>query len=133
MTNHPSSAAATIGWADEGNLYKWSISPVLKLNKSLSVNVSYKISDLTLPGGTSVNHTVDARINYAFNKQWLTSTILQYDKSKSFAGLHFRLNYIFRPGDDFFLIYNEGRRVGGSQRGQKDRTLQAKFTYSFDF
>ena len=39
----------------EGNLYKWSISPVLKLNKSLSVNVSYKISDLTLPGGSSVN------------------------------------------------------------------------------
>ena len=116
----------------EGDLYKWSVSPVLKLNKSLSVNVSYKISYLTLPGGTSPSHTVDARINYVFNKQWLTSTILQYDKSKSFAGLHFRLNYIFRSGDDFFLIYNEGRR-GGSQRGQKDRILQAKFTYSFDF
>ena len=105
------------------------------MNKSLSVNVNYKLSNLTLPGGTSADHTVDALINYAFNKQWLTSTILQYANSTSgdFAGLYFRLNYIFRADDDFFLIYNEGRQLGGSQQGQKDRTLLAKFTYSFDF
>ena len=111
-----------------GNLYQWSFSPILKLSKSLSADVNYKISALTLPGGASIDHTVDASINYAFTKQWLTSTILQYQQGSSLPGLHFRLNYIIRPGSDLFLIYNETRAVVG-----ENRTLLAKFTYSFDF
>jgi len=111
-----------------GNLYQWSFSPILKLSKSLSADVNYKISALTLPGGASTDHTVDSSINYAFNKQWLTSTILQYQQGSSLPGLHFRLNYIIRPGSDLFLIYNETRAVVG-----ENRTLLAKFTYSFDF
>jgi hypothetical protein len=76
---------------------------------------------------------VSTRLNYNFNNQWLTTTIVQYNNSENFFGFNFRLNYIFRPGDDFFLIYNEGRIYGGPFDGQKDRTLQTKLTYSFDF
>ena len=79
------------------------------------------------------DHTVNGRVNYNFNNQWLASTIVQYNNTDSFWGVNFRLNYIFRPGDDFFLIYTEGRRVGGDLEGEKDRILQTKLTYSFDF
>ena len=58
---------------------------------------------------------------------------MQYENIANFFGIHFRLDYIFRPGDDFFLIYNEVRQVGGPDEGKKDRTLKAKLTYSFDF
>ncbi|MBI2818868.1 MAG: hypothetical protein HYX73_02725 [Acidobacteria bacterium] len=114
-------------------MYEWGISPVLQLNKKISIDVDYKISDLTLPSGSSANHTIDGGFNYTFNKQLLTSTIFQYDSGNSFVRLHSRLNYIFRPDDDFFLIYSESRYVGGAQHGLQDRTLQAKVTYSFDF
>ena len=82
------------------------------------------------------------RVNYNFNNQWLTTTTLQYNNVDSFAGINFRLNYIFRPGDDIFLVYNEGfravfddnnRRVAGLFDGQRDRSLQLKLTYSFDY
>ena len=117
----------------EGNIYKWGVSPTLKLSKNFSVSVNYKIHGLTLPGGGSTDHIVETLGNYAFNKRWLTSTILQYRKDSSFVGVHFRLNYILQPGDDFFLIYNESRRIGGALDGLRDRTLQGKLTYSFDF
>ncbi len=94
-----------------GNMYKWQFTPLLKLTENLSVNVNYLINDATLPGGSFVDHVVNTRINYAFNNQWLTSTTLQHDNRTSFLGVNFRLNYIFRPGDDFFLVYNEGRRA----------------------
>jgi len=128
-----------------GNMYKWQFTPLLKLTENLSVNANYLIHDATLPGGSFVDHIVNTRINYAFNNQWLTSTTLQYDNSSSFVGFNFRLNYIFRPGDDFFLVYNEGRRalfedIGNVERrvtgvfdGQKDRSLLVKLTYSFDY
>ena len=57
-------------------------------------------------------------------------------------GFNFRLNYIFRPGDDLFLVYNEGRqalfdnegrRITRVFDGRKDRSLQLKLTYSFDY
>ncbi|MCH7978073.1 MAG: hypothetical protein IH935_03725, partial [Acidobacteria bacterium] len=51
-------------------------------------------------------------------------------------------NYIFRPGDDLFLVYTEGRqsvfddegfRIAGLTDGRRDRSLQVKLTYSFDY
>jgi hypothetical protein len=116
-----------------GNMYKFSLSPRLKLNEKFSVETGYEYDDAALPGGDFVQHAVNFKVNYALDNQWLTSTTLQYDHLGSFFGFHFRLNYIFRPGDDFFLIYTEGRQVDGDLLGEKDRSLQAKLTYSFDF
>ncbi len=117
----------------EGNMYKFQLTPQLKVNENLSLETDYLIALASLPGGDFNQHGVNFRVNYALDNLWLTSTTLQYDNIDRFAGVHFRLNYIFRPGDDFFLIYTEGRQVGGFERGEKDRALQAKLTYSFDF
>jgi len=43
-------------------------------------------------------------------------------------GINFRLNWIYQPGDDLFLVYNQ---EGSS--GQIDRAVILKFTHSFDF
>jgi hypothetical protein len=107
--------------------------PTLKVSSNLSLSSDYQIVDASLPVGEFTDHTINARMNYSFNNQWLTSTILQYDRASSFLGFNFRLNYIYRQGSDFFLIYNETRQVGGPQDGEKDRAFQTKLTYSFDF
>ena len=44
-----------------------------------------------------------------------------------------RFNYIYRPGDDLFIVYNEGRDYNNLTRGLMNRTLLVKFTHSFDF
>ena len=45
----------------------------------------------------------------------------------------FRINYIYRPGDDLFFIYNEGRNVDELESGLLGRSIMLKWTYSFDF
>ena len=126
------------------------LEPRLRLSEQLSVETRYELSDAAFPQGEFIDHTIDTRVNYNFNNQWLTSTTIQYNSvdssgsaiqhlnSNSFWGVNFRLNYIFRPGDDFFLIYNEGRRDQDLRLGpafdlRKDRSLQLKLTYSLDF
>jgi hypothetical protein len=50
--------------------------------------------------------------------------------------VNLRLNYIYRTGDNFFVIYNEGRHwddEDGISTGPNDRKLQIKFTRSFDY
>jgi hypothetical protein len=117
----------------KGNMHKFQLTPRLKVSEQFSIETNYEIYNASLPGGDFVQHVVNLGINYALNNQWLTSTTFQWDNIESFFGFHFRLNYIFRPGDDFFLIYTEGRQTGGPQEGEKDRSLRAKLTYSFDF
>ncbi len=132
------------GYWGDGSLNSLSVQSLLRLTEQFSIEPEYQLNKASFAaarcvGNTPVtrcgftDHTVNTRINYNFTNQWLTSTILQYNRTDNFFGFNFRLNYIFRPGDDFFLIYNEGRRVAGPLEGQRDRTLQAKFTYSFDF
>lgn len=48
--------------------------------------------------------------------------------------VNFRLNYIYRPGDDFFLIYNGSSSLAdGPIRGPSNRSIVAKLTHSWDF
>jgi hypothetical protein len=145
--------AHNIGYWGSGTLHDISFSPRVRLTNQLSANISYSISKATFPtvacvdktvsGCGFTDHLINTRVTFNFNNQWLTSTTIQYNSADDFWGFNFRLNYIFRPGDDFFLIYNEGRtggefyqggrRVEDDARRHNDRTLQAKLTYSFDF
>jgi hypothetical protein len=130
-----------------GDLNVLQLRPRLKVTEQVSVELQYELNrgkfqpgkfadeTGTFPSteGRFTDHVVNTRLNYNFNNEWLTSTTVQYNNNESFLGFNFRLNYIFRPGDDFFLVYNEGRRVGGILDGQRERTVQAKVTYSFDY
>lgn len=116
-----------------GNLMEYNFQPRLKMTDKLAVEVGYRINDGRIGPTAFTDHVLNFKVLYNFNNQWLTTTTIQYNNTDAFAGLNFRLNYIFRPGDDFFLVYNEGRRLGDVFDGRKDRSLQAKFTYSFDF
>ena len=83
--------------------------------------------------GQLTSHVINNRINYAFSKRWLTSTTIQYSNLQKLVNYRFRLNYIHRPGDDLFIIYNEGRNVADIGDGFLGRSIVVKYTYSFDF
>lgn len=83
---------------------------------------------IKLPQGGLASSVINNRINYNFNNRWLTSTTIQYDNVEDLFNINFRLNFIYRVGDDFFLVYNQTRRSGVTERA-----LIVKLTYSFDF
>lgn len=131
-----------------------SFSPRIRITNQFSTQISYSINKIRLPvrmcvdksdpkGCGFTDHQVRLRLNYNLNNQWLTSTILQYNNADDLWGLNVRLDYIYRPGDDLFVIYTEGRqgpaiyenghRVDDPLLQHTDRTLQLKFTHSFDY
>ena len=46
-------------------------------------------------------------------------------------GIHFRLNYTYRPGDDLFIVYRDVRNQLNPEFS--DRAILVKFTRSFGF
>jgi hypothetical protein len=126
---------ARYGYGDfyDGARRQVQIAPSYRPWPALSVEAAYEFGDVKLKEGAFTTHVLNARLNLNLTNKWLTTTLLQYDSASGRHVLFFRLNYIYRPGDDVFVVFN--RSTPGTARPDDlpDRTLMVKWTRSFDF
>jgi len=110
------------------------LSPQFRVTPNLSIVPSYEWNRVSMPDGTRFStHEFNGSVNYAFSRKWLTRTTVQLNSQDREYLFNFRLNYIFRPGDDIFLVYNESRNYGvGVTNRLEHRAFIVKFTYSLD-
>ena len=109
------------------------VAPAFRPLPLISVEASYEYNDVTLPQGAFITHVVNGRMNFNVSNKWLTTTLAQYDSASSRRVLFFRLNYIFRPGDNLFFVFNQTTQPTTLARDQRDRAVMLKWTYAFDF
>jgi len=109
------------------------LAPAFRPMPLVSVEASYEYNDVTLPQGAFTTHVVNGRMNFNVSNKWLTTTLAQYDSASERRTLFFRLNYIFRPGDNVFFVFNQTTQPGAAARDERDRAVMLKWTYSFDF
>ncbi|MBA2306309.1 MAG: carbohydrate binding family 9 domain-containing protein [Acidobacteria bacterium] len=107
--------------------------PAWRPSRMLSFEPAYEINDVELPQGSFRSHVVNARMNLNLSNRWLTTTLVQYDNTARRSQYYARLNYIYRPGDDIFIVFNQSRERVPGLRGKPDRSLMLKMTYSLDF
>ncbi|MCZ6879398.1 MAG: DUF5916 domain-containing protein, partial [Acidobacteria bacterium] len=120
-------------YGEGGGRQTWDFQPVIKLSSRFSAEVAYSINRVQLAQAEAVTfHQVNNRLNFAFSRKWLTSTLLQYNSASDLIGVNFRLNYIYRPGDDLFIVFNSFSDRSESP-AELDRSLAIKLTHSFDF
>ncbi len=112
----------------DGSRTTLNLDPNIKWSQNLSFDIQYRLDDVVLPGGEFSSSVSNIGINYNLTNEWLTSTTLQYDNLEDLFNINFRLNYIYRLGDDLFVVYNQTRRSDLT-----DRTIIVKLTHSFDF
>lgn len=109
----------------------WRIAPQWKPTASWIFDLDYNIETIRFSDQKISSHVVNLGANYAFNTRVLTSTILQYNNLQEIKGINFRLNYIYRPGDDLIFVYRDMRN--GLRPEFNDRAFLVKYTRSFDF
>ena len=120
-------------YGEGGRRHQWNITPVLKFSSRFSAEIAYTINQIGLFGGELFTfHQLNNGINVALSRKWLTSTTIQYNSDRNLIGINFRLNYIYRPGDDLFIVYNDSRNRTDSP-AEMDRSLVIKLTHSFEF
>lgn len=109
------------------------LTPVWRPSSLLSFETAYEFNDVDLREGAFTTHVLNARMNVNLSNRWLTTTLAQYDSASRRQVLYGRLNYIFRPGDDLFVVYTQSRQTGASTAIPADHSLIVKMTYSLDF
>jgi len=109
------------------------LAPAFRPMPLVSVEASYEYNDVELPQGAFTTHVVNGRMNVNLSNKWLTTTLAQYDTASDRRVLFFRVNYIFRPGDNVFFVFNQTSQPGAPPGDRNDRAIMLKATYSFDF
>ena len=117
----------------DGDRTTLNLSPRIRWSENLSFDIQYRLDDVRLPAGEFTSSVSNIGINYNFTNNWLTTTTLQYDNLSDLFNINFRLNWIYRPGDDLFVVFTQTRRGQGDGIVLTDRQFIVKFTHSFDF
>lgn len=106
------------------------LNPVFRVSDKVTFRPRYEIDKIRIGQQQVTIHLLNSRLDYTLSNKWLTSFIAQHNSLDRFTGFNIRLNYIYRTGDNFFIIYN---RLDDRLNAFDQDGLILKFTHSFDF
>jgi len=125
--------AFTFGSIYGGNLTAFGGILTVRFSPKFQATGSVRIFDLDLPGGSVVSNISTIDINYYFSPTLTTRLSTQYSTLYEEFVLNFRLRWIYAPGSEAWLVYDEGRRFGLPGSSLRDRTLVFKMVHNFNF
>ncbi len=78
-----------------------------------------------------ITNTLNARVSYSFSPALFVKTFVQYNDDRRLASVNVLLWYIYRPGSDLYIVYNNGWETGlpGGVHRVRNRSLAVKMTY----
>ena len=100
---------------------------------TLLIEMDYNRNTVTLPGlAAYVTNTMSTRVSYSFSPTLFAKSFVQYNDADKLASLNLLLWYIYRPGSDLYVVYNQGWNTnlpGPHFMRRRERSLSVKLTY----
>jgi hypothetical protein len=111
--------------------------PELVINNFRRTRIEFDLNFnyVNLPQGNFDTRTLGCRCYYYFSTKLYVKAYLQYnDDRKNNDGniltlANILLRWIYRPGSDLYLVYNDGREIGPAKSDITNRTLMLKATF----
>ena len=102
-------------------------------NTRLQLALSGLVRDFRLPQGDFQVRVGSARITYTFTPDLSVSLLGQYDNISDSLGVNFRLKWTPKPGNDFYLVLNQGydTSLDRFRPTVGDVSLKGTWTYRF--
>lgn len=132
-SSRPFSLFGRVDYGDyfHGNRVGFSIDSQWRMTYQLAIETRYQRNWIQLPEiDLLTTNVVSARISYALNTRFFTKLYTQWNDSAERASANFLLNYIYRPGSDFYLVYDQGWDTSDGFHAH-EWTVLSKFTYLF--
>jgi hypothetical protein len=109
---------------------------VYKFAPHLRLALSADQTFARLPQGNFVARVFSARADYAFSPLLTLSNLIQFDNESRELGWQSRVRWILKPGNDIFLVFNQGwqqnERGGFAYRATNTRfTGKVQYTLRF--
>lgn len=102
-------------------------------SRFFTTGVAYDLRQIRLRQGDFDVRIATARMNIAFTPDLTWNTLVQYDNVSRQVGLNSRLRWTWRPGDDLFLVFNQGWDYEDSRLTQPNSQVIIKAAAAFRF
>ena len=113
----------------DGTRRGFSIDAKFKPNGRLVVETQYQFDRVVLPAGSFNANVLASRAVYSFSTRFFAKLFAQWNSADDVISTNFLLNYIYRPGSDFYLVFNQNYDEDGGTIGLSESTLVGKMTY----
>jgi hypothetical protein len=121
-----------------GNRFSVNLKPQWNIGPSLQVTAEYGFDRLRFPDTDQkfYGHVARLRALVMFTTRLSISSFVQFNSADHNIIANLRLRYNPREGNDFYIVYNEGRNNDLNREipplpSLNDRTLLIKYTYTF--
>lgn len=105
----------------------------VKFTPQFQIGGELEVSDVDLPNGSFVSTIARTDFSYYFSPSLTTRLAVQYSSLFEDFVLNFRIRWIYAPGSEAWLVYDEGRRFDLPGSSAQDRALIVKVVYNFNF
>ena len=93
----------------------FSIDATARPNAKLSIEPFIEFNRITLPDEEFDANAFGGRVSYSFSTTLFTKLFTQWSTDRDVLSANFLVNYIYRPGSDFYLVFDQNydTRDGG--------------------
>ena len=112
-----------------GSRWGFTLDASFKPNGRLNIEPIFQFNRVTLPQDTFNASIFGSRVGYSFSTTLFAKVFAQWNSDDEIISINFLLNYIYRPGSDFYLVFNQIYDTGGTKTGLDESTVVAKMTY----
>jgi hypothetical protein len=103
-----------------------------RVSRYFKSRTEFSYNDVDLPAGSFITRLVGQRFDFSFNPDLVLNVFAQFNDSAELATLNVRLNWIYKPGADLFVVYNHNWEAPHfDDRFTTGRQLVLKYTYLF--
>ena len=102
----------------------------LRISRRVRTSTSWNYNDVELPQGNFEINLWSQGVDLSFTPDLRLNMIAQYNDTSEDLGINLRFHWIYRPGADIFLVFNENWTAPSlSERTTLGRQIILKVTY----
>ncbi len=113
-----------------GNIRKYYVDLGMKPNGRISIHANYQFNRVNLPEDSFEANLFSGRLNYSFSTTLFAKLYAQWNTETNLVSTNFLINYIYRPGSDFYFVFNQTYDTDKTtQTILQSSTVVAKMTF----
>lgn len=120
---------ANFGDFFNGKRRSFDIEAKFKPNERFRLESQYQLNRITLPADTFNVNVFGSRTSYFFSTTLFVKLFAQWDSDSDEVFTNFLLSYEYRPGSNFYLVFNQIYDIDSTEVDLVNSTIVAKMTY----
>jgi hypothetical protein len=127
-----------LGQYYDGAVASVKIIPKWALSRSIKIEGQYQYNAISFPSRSQryLSHVTGLKLSYMFNTKLSASCFIQHNSVSEVFFTNLRLHYNPREGNDFYIVFNEGRNTDIFRESPMlaridNQTIVLKYSYTF--